>query len=388
MSTKKTGATARAGVRWRKLDDGTRVYEARWRERSGRLRSKSGFRTAKEAADYRADQLDRLRRGTYVDPANARTPWSTLAERWLASKDEKLKERTRRSYRRILTTWLAKWDDKAVGDIDRELVRALFEAMRKKGLASQSRHNVFNVAHAIMTWAAKESYISVIPTLGMREELPARGESEDFEPRFLTAAEVDTIAEQLDARHGLLVRFTAWTGLRAAEVSGLKVKRLDPLRNQVHIVETAQWKDSEWIIEPPKSRKSRRTVPVPPELMREVVDFIAARNLRPDDYLFGGSEPHKHPAFYVGPWRRATKAAGFPGLRFHDLRHSFAALMDGLGYPVHRVSKWMGHSTTSFTMDRYMKHGLFAHEEEEHLTRLDEAYRNARSVSALPTGSD
>jgi integrase len=78
-----------------------------------------------------------------------------------------------------------------------------------------------------------------------------------------------------------LVRFTLWTGLRAAEVAGLKVNRLDPLRNQVHVVETAQWKDSVWIIEPPKSKLSRRTVPVPPSSCARSWTSLPLASFRP-----------------------------------------------------------------------------------------------------------
>jgi integrase len=49
------------------------------------------------------------------------------------------------------------------------------------------------------------------------------------EPRFLTAEQVEAVAAQLDTTYpcGLLVRFAAWTGLRAGELAGLNIGDVD-----------------------------------------------------------------------------------------------------------------------------------------------------------------
>ena len=52
-------------------------------------------------------------------------------------------------------------------------------------------------------------------------------------------------------------------------------------------------------------------------------------------------------------WKRATKATGAEGLRFHDLRHTHATLLLKAGTPVKVVSERLGHSTPGFTMATY-----------------------------------
>ncbi|HZD40277.1 MAG TPA: tyrosine-type recombinase/integrase, partial [Terriglobales bacterium] len=42
-----------------------------------------------------------------------------------------------------------------------------------------------------------------------------------------------------------------------------------------------------------------------------------------------------------------------PKIRFHDLRHTAASLMLNHGIPVLSVSKRLGHSKPSFTLDVY-----------------------------------
>jgi len=46
--------------------------------------------------------------------------------------------------------------------------------------------------------------------------------------------------------------------------------------------------------------------------------------------------------------------AGFPELRFHDLRHTAATLMLEAGVDLKRVSERLGHSTINITADRYL----------------------------------
>jgi integrase len=45
----------------------------------------------------------------------------------------------------------------------------------------------------------------------------------------------------------------------------------------------------------------------------------------------------------------ARKAAGFPTLRFHDLRHSAVPLWVDTGANLLQVSRWLGHSSVQIT---------------------------------------
>jgi integrase len=50
---------------------------------------------------------------------------------------------------------------------------------------------------------------------------------------------------------------------------------------------------------------------------------------------------------------RIAKTAGFNGVRFHDLRHTFASLMLLRGAKPKVISEALGHSSVAFTMDVY-----------------------------------
>jgi integrase len=67
-------------------------------------------------------------------------------------------------------------------------------------------------------------------------------------------------------------------------------------------------------------------------------------------------QPMRHNLFYRRHFRPAAKAALPPekeALRFHDLRHTYAAMLISTGAHPKVVSEHMGHGSISSTMDRY-----------------------------------
>jgi integrase len=58
-------------------------------------------------------------------------------------------------------------------------------------------------------------------------------------------------------------------------------------------------------------------------------------------------------AFRARIWRPATRTAGLDGLRIHDLRHTAVALWIAAGANPKEVAARDGHTSVSFTLDRY-----------------------------------
>jgi integrase len=59
------------------------------------------------------------------------------------------------------------------------------------------------------------------------------------------------------------------------------------------------------------------------------------------------------PRNLIRDYKRALKKAGLREIRFHDLRHTAASLMLNNGVPILVVSKILGHSKASTTLDIY-----------------------------------
>jgi integrase len=107
-------------------------------------------------------------------------------------------------------------------------------------------------------------------------------------------------------------------------------------------------------IGPPKTRASRRTVGLPRAVVNAVAEHLAPGG-QPADFVFTGPQggPLRITSFRSRIWRPATKAAGLEGLRIHDLRHTAVALWIAAGAGPKEVAVRAGHSSVSFTLDRY-----------------------------------
>src|SRR5205085_5280882 len=128
----------------------------------------------------------------------------------------------------------------------------------------------------------------------------------------------------------------------------------------------------------PKTRAARRTVGLP----RAVIDELAAHleQFAGDDLVFtapaGG--PLRVPAWRRRTWYPAVRAAGLERLRPHDLRHTAVAMWIAAGANPLEVARRAGHTSTSFTQDRYGH--LYEESDLDLRTRLDAMFAGGASA--------
>jgi hypothetical protein len=105
----------------------------------------------------------------------------------------------------------------------------------------------------------------------------------------------------------------------------------------VDVAETVVEVEGRLLFGPPKTRAGRRRIGLPRRVVDELALHLRAPS-RPTDPVFrspaGG--PLRVTAFRNRIWRPATLAAGLPGLRIHDLRHTAVALWIAAGVPRRR----------------------------------------------------
>jgi integrase len=158
-----------------------------------------------------------------------------------------------------------------------------------------------------------------------------------------------------------------WTlalyGLRRGELAGLKWSSVDLSTGTVTIEQNRVVVDRQVLTGTPKSKKSRRILPMPPE----VVDVLkAARKRQLEDRLAAGSQYRGgeyvasnqlgeplHPDAITSRWEKMLKNLGVPAVRLHDARHSCATLMHLRGVPIAVIAAWLGHASAAFTMATY-----------------------------------
>ena len=347
-------------------------WRVRYRDPAGRERAKSFARKQDAERFLRHAEADKLR-GQWVDPRQGRTTVRELAERWYAT-TVTLKAKTREDYRSLLHNHvLPAFGERVVASLDTLAVRGWLAGLVSGGLSPSRAKHAYYVLYAVLEAAIQASALVRNPAAGVRAP-----RSHSREMHFLSAAEVERLAEAIVPPYGVLVRFAAYTGLRAGEIAALRVKRLDLLRGTVRVVEAASEVSGRLITGPTKTH-AERTVRLPRFLRDELAAYLASPPRDRDAFVFTAPKggPLRHHNFYKRQFCPALVRAGLPAqIRFHDLRHTCASLLIAQGAHPKAIQAHLGHSSIQVTMDRY---GHLFPDALEHLAdRLDAAHAQLR----------
>ena len=182
--------------------------------------------------------------------------------------------------------------------------------------------------------------------------------------RTLTPSEVEVLFDVAKDNHLYPVIYTAVsTGLRQAELLGLRWRDIDLDMLSISVFQVLYKRRSICEFKEPKTAHSRRRVAMTPKLalfLREYhkdKDWLyqqLGQELSLDDLVFNGIEGKPlDPSMVSHEFAKLAKQSGLPGVRFHDLRHTFASLMLLRGAKPKVISEALGHSSVAFTMDIY-----------------------------------
>lgn len=359
-------------------------WEARYRDNRGHLHART-FDGKVEARRWAADMEADLRRGEWVDPKLGKTTFGAWADEY-STTIVHLRTVTRIDYQQALRKHLLPaFADRPVSHIEHVDVRRFFAEKQAAGLAPKSQQKIRLVLRQVLELARTSGAIKVNPCDGVK--LPRAIQAD---PIFLAADQAELLALHTRPPYDLLVRFDVATGLRPSEVCGLKVGRLNLLKGTVDVAEALTVIGGRTEVGPTKSYQ-RRTVGVPRSICDDLAAHLAQRAEErgvapsPDDYVFtaprGG--PLRRDLSQKRFLRPAVLAAGLPAmLRMHDLRHTCASLLIGLGAHPKLIQEHLGHSSITVTMDVYGH--LFPRLAEALTERLDEVFVAARaSVPAV-----
>jgi integrase len=204
------------------------------------------------------------------------------------------------------------------------------------------------------------------------------------EMRFLTPAEVARLADAIGLRYRALVLLAAYGGLRIGELAGLRRGRVNLLRGTVDVAEIVVEVRGKLFVGPPKTRAGRRTIGLPQAVVEELATHMGPLGAA-DAHVFTSDKGGilRTSNFRTKVWLPAVRAAGLAPLRPHDLRHTAVALWIAAGANPKEVSVRAGHTSVSFTLDRYGH--LFEGHDLELRDRLDTML--AEGLKEAATGS-
>lgn len=176
------------------------------------------------------------------------------------------------------------------------------------------------------------------------------------------------------ASHGLEMLFliAIGTGLRLGEILGLKWSDIDfnsgtltvnRTLQRITIIDRDGNRVSKVIEQPPKTKNSIRTIPIPKNILSKLRDHKVKQSkiklqlgelYANNDYIFcdnlGYPLDDKRPN---RNFKSILKKLGIEPIKFHGLRHTYATRLFEAGVPPKTVQALMGHANIDVTMDIY-----------------------------------
>jgi len=336
-------------------------WQATFRAPDGRERTRT-FPRKVDAENWAADERSRMTRGIWVDPRAGKVSFRNYAESWIATKVD-VSPRTRINVETRLNRHATPYfNNRPMNSIRPSDVRSFVAKLTGElKLAPSTVKAIYLTTAQVFAQAVTDHEIAVNPCAGVT--LPRERQHEEM--HFLTPEQVNELADAITERHRTLIYAAAYGGLRAGELVALKVERVDILKCEIRVESAASEVRGKLEFGPTKTGKVR-TVAIPRFLAQMLGEHIGTYPSR-DGFVFTAAEggPLRHRNFYQRHYQPAVRKARAKAikedrdqaipedLRFHDLRHTCAAILIADGRHMEEVKDHLGHSSIRVTSDRY-----------------------------------
>jgi integrase len=329
-----------------------------------RLRHFENVRGRKAEAERRLRQLLlNVEQGTYVNLPRALTLADYLTE-WLQNHAKlHCRPRTAEGYQFIANRYLIPTLGRMrLSELRPSHVAGYCSDAVRHGLSNRTVLHHFRLLHKALKDGVKLGLIAINPCDGVDPPKPV-----DKEMRFLCPDEMEkffSAAREAPWVYYYLFYSMLFTGLRRSEALALTWSNLDLDLCLLSVSQTVhKLSGGQYVIQPPKTRKSRRQVTMPPSLALLLRDYreqiktqrlSLGKPLTDTDFVFARSDGTPlDPSTVTHVFHKITRRAGLKGLRLHDLRHSYTSIMIAAGVNIKAISQSLGHANIGITLDTY-----------------------------------
>jgi integrase len=329
----------------------TRVESGIYRRPDGRL--EIGYRDAQGRQRWRVveggiaaarKQLTAARaqrdRGDHAP--DARLTFDVAADAWLEARVPRLRENTRLTYAKHADHLRARFGRMKLSAITPDLVARYVAELERSGAKGWTAHGRLAVLSAVFSYAGRHlGHVGGNP-VSLLDAFERPGTDDQREHRVVTDDEADALLAAADDHERLMLATAVQTGARKAEVLGLTFADVDVSGRTLAIERQLDRYGKRASL---KTKRSRRTVAVSPDLATRLAEHRLARGGRDHDLVFARPDgsPLSHKA---ADWTlaRAVKRAGLERFTWHDLRHSHVSRLFAAGLDPVAIAARVGDS--------------------------------------------
>ena len=320
---------------------------------------KRGFATKKEALGFERDFLEK-------QSANPDMTFQNLYEIYMEDMAARLKQSTLLTKKAVLQTHILPFfGSKPINEIKASDVRRWqAKLMSSPNKYSQTYLKKINTElNSIINYAKRFYDLNTNPC----GKAGTIGKAKAEEMDYWTYDEYIAFREGVKDKSLSYICFEIlyWTGMREGELLALSPADIDLDNKTISINRTYQRIEGKDVFTSPKTRKSKRKIPIPDFLCQELSDYIQSRYmLDADERLFPVTK-----SYLSHEMIRGCKNTGVKKIRIHDIRHSHASLLINQGCDALMLADRLGHEKVSTTLNTYSH--LFPHKQQELVHSLE-----------------
>ena len=320
---------------------------------------KRGFATKKEALEFERDFLEK-------QSANPDMTFQNLYEIYMEDMAARLKQSTLLTKKAVLQTHILPFfGSKPINEIKASDVRRWqAKLMSSPNNYSQTYLKKINTELNSIINYAKRFYDLNTNLCGKAGTI---GKAKAEEMDYWTYDEYIAFREGVKDKSLSYICFEVlyWTGMREGELLALSLADIDFDNKTISINRTYLRIEGKDVFTSPKTRKSKRKIPIPDFLCQELSDYIQSRYmLDADERLFPVTK-----SYLSHEMIRGCKNTGVKKIRIHDIRHSHASLLINQGCDALMLADRLGHEKVSTTLNTYSH--LFPHKQQELVHSLE-----------------
>ncbi|NOH14467.1 MAG: site-specific integrase [Chloroflexi bacterium] len=318
-------------------------------------------KTQKECRNWIRETTKQVDAGIQLDAAKIKL--EDFLNDWLISAQASLRPKSWYQYKFIVRSYIIPDLGKIrLVDLRPHHIQRLYDRKVKDGLGYRTIQLIHSVLHRALNHALKLGLLSRNPDDATTPPKPIPKEmkvlDEDHVQQLISAAQAS------NDRYLAIYQLAISTGMRQGELLGLKWTDVDWGRNTLQVErQLTRIPHVGYEFTPPKTKAGVRKIALGTEMLRMLREHqqrqqneMISQGIRWSEDMLMFSTPKGDPIHLRALFREfknLIKYAELPNIRFHDLRHTAASLMLNHGVPVLIVSRRLGHSKPSVTLDVY-----------------------------------